>query len=701
MQGEFNATDVGDTRHVSLGREDKAELQIVALERQDSLSSSSTDYEEIDLNTPPPAVLNEDKRTFPDSEDNDSEFDQDDSDSEEKYVSDSHKEEEDMSEAAFGYEEEDKDMREDSLEGYKDSDDDAKDSENSDNDEGNSDAEDHISDDVDNTGTNDVLSDDESFQNENDQYEEENVEHESDEDIFENTERNSANGVEVADDEEHDSDNEVNILNDISITIANESLPANSSEEILGGSEQENDLRIFHESNGELINVAKILSPQRIIIRHAESEDEIESNIKDELNKHKEQQATTNENEKPVPATAETSQSVLSSGNVDSSSSKITLSSTKVDLSSKEKQDIAVQKVKKASDLNVECSPIDVKRNSKPSPVEKPKVKSALISTSNKDIKQKKLPMENTGNKAKEPVNENQKIQRADKNTSGKSDGNKNKITVDSKTESLEFNEKNDDKDEMDFDQLSIEDEDSDFVEEEENLPTVKSKVGLNKIPSEGSRTKRSLSRENSRKRRRSYSPERSRFSSRSYQSHSLSHDRLRDQRLRGRSRERFRRRSQSPSHKDRAYRRNYNRHERSRSRDRALKRITSDVGKNRENRRYRSRSRSRSGSRQKSGRTVDKDSKTDGNMQISKNSVRVSDKGRHKTKKEQAAKVSVKSQRKEIMAQKNGDREKTAKLTESKSLKTFPPANDSDKKVSKPSAVKAAEVKIKQSKGV
>lgn len=699
MQGEFNATDVGDTRHVSLGREDKAELQIVALERQDSLSSSSTDYEEIDLNTPPPAVLNEDKRTFPDSEDNDSEFDQDDSDSEEKYVSDSHKEEEDMSEAAFGYEEEDKDMREDSLEGYKDSDDDAKDSENSDNDEGNSDAEDHISDDVDNTGTNDVLSDDESFQNENDQYEEENVEHESDEDIFENTERNSANGVEVADDEEHDSDNEVNILNDISITIANESLPANSSEEILDGSEQENDLRIFHESNGELINVAKILSPQRIIIRQSESEDEIESNIKNELNKHKEQQATTNENEKPVPATAETSQSVLSSGNVDSSSSKITLSSTKVDLSSKEKQDIAVQKVKKASDLNVECSPIDVKRNSKPSPVEKPKVKSTLISTSNKDIKQKKLPMENTGNKAKEPVNENQKIQRADKNTSGKSDGNKNKITVDSKTERLEFNVKNDDKDEMDFDQLSIEDEDSDFVEEEENLPTVKSKVGLNKIPSEGSRTKRSLSRENNRKRRRSYSPERSRFSSRSYQSHPLSHDRLRDQRLRGRSRERFRRRSQSPSHKDRAYRRNYNRHERSRSRDRALKRITSDVGKNRENRRYRSRS--RSGSRQKSGRTVDKDSKTDGNMHISKNSVRVSDKGRHKTKKEQDAKVSVKSQRKEIMAQKNGDREKTAKLTESKSLKTFPPANDSDKKVSKPSAVKAAEVKIKQSKGV
>ena len=52
-------------------------------------------------------------------------------------------------------------------------------------------------------------------------------------------------------------------------------------------------------------------------------------------------------------------------------------------------------------------------------------------------------------------------------------------------------------------------------------------------------------------------------------------------------------------------------------------------------------------------------------------------------------------------MAQKNGDREKTAKLTESKSLKTFPPANDGDKKVSKPSAVKAAEVKIKESKGV
>lgn len=696
MQGEFNATDVGDTRHVSLGREDKADLQIVALERQDSLSSSSTDYEEIDLNTPPPAVLNEDKRTFPDSEDNDSEFDQDDSDSEEKYVRDSHKEEEDMSEAAFGYDEEDKDTREDSLEGYKDSDDDAKDSENSDNDEGNSDAEDHISDDVDNTGTNDVLSD-ESFQNENDQYDEENVEHESDEDIFENTERNSANGVEVLEDEEHDSDNEVNILNDLSITIANESLPANSSEEVLDGSEQENDLRIFHESNGELINVAKILSPQRIIIRQLESEDEIESNVKDELNKHKEQQATTNKNEKPVPATAETSHSVLSSGKVDSSSSKVTLSSAKVDLSSEEKQDIAVQKIKKASDLNVECSPSDVKRNSKPSPLEKPKVKSTSISTSNKDIKQKKLPIENTGNKAKEPVNENQKIQRADKNTSGKSDGNKNKITVDSKTERLEFNAKNDDKDKKDFDQLSIEDEDSDFVEEEENLPTVKSKVGLNKIPSEGSRTKRSLSREDNRKRRRSYSPERSRFSSRSYQSHSLSHDKLRDQRLRGRSRGRFCRRSQSPSHEDRAYRRNYNRHERSRNRDRALKRITNDVGKNR---RYRSRS--RSGSRQKSGRTVEKDSKIDGNMQISKNSVRVSDKGWHKTKKEQDAKVSVKSQRKEIMVPKNGDREKTAKLTESKSLKTLLPATDSDKKVSKPSAVKAAaEVKIKQSKGV
>ena len=700
MQGEFNATDVGGTRRVSLGREDKGDLQIVALERQDSLSSSSTDYEEIDLNTSPPAVLNEDKRTFADSEDdNDSEFDQDDSDGEEKYVSDSHKEEEDMLEAAFGYDEEDKDTREDSLEGYKDSDDDVKDSENFDNDEVNSDAEDHISDDVDNTGTNDVLSDDESFQNENDQYDEENVEHESDEDIFENTETNSTNGVEVPDDEVLDSDNEVNILNDISITIANESLLANSSQEILAASEQENDLRIFHESNGEQINVAKILSPQRIIIRQSESEDEIDCKVKGEMKKSKEQQATTNETEKPIPATAETSQSVLSSDKVDSSSSKVILSSAKVDLSSEGKQDIGVQKVKKASDLNVECLRSEVKRNSKPSLLEKPKAKSKLISTSNKEIKQKKLPMENTGNKAKEPGNENQKIQRADKNISGKSDGNKNKAPVDSKTERLEFNAKNEDKDEMDFDQLSIEDEDSDFVEEEENLPTVKSKVGLNKIPSEGSRTKRSVSRENNRKRRRSYSPERSRFSSRSYQSHSLSHDRLRDQRLRGRSRERFHRRSQSPLHKDRAYRRNYNRHERSRSRDRALKRITSDVGKNRENRRYRSRS--RSGSRQKSGRTIEKDSKTDGNMQIAKNSVRVSEKGRHKTKKEEDPKVSIKSQKKEIMAQKNGDREKTAKLTESKSLKTLLPATDSDKKGSKPTAVKAAEVKVKQSKGV
>ncbi|KAJ7356183.1 hypothetical protein OS493_025934 [Desmophyllum pertusum] len=74
------ATDSGSTRRVSLGREDKSDLQIVALERQDSLSSSSTDYEEIDLS----------ERTFADSElANYSNSDVDNPESEDKFQSDS------------------------------------------------------------------------------------------------------------------------------------------------------------------------------------------------------------------------------------------------------------------------------------------------------------------------------------------------------------------------------------------------------------------------------------------------------------------------------------------------------------------------------------------------------------------------------------------------------------------------------------
>jgi len=50
------AADLSSTRRVSLGRKDKSDLQVVSLERQESFSSTSTDYEEIDLSERTPQI---------------------------------------------------------------------------------------------------------------------------------------------------------------------------------------------------------------------------------------------------------------------------------------------------------------------------------------------------------------------------------------------------------------------------------------------------------------------------------------------------------------------------------------------------------------------------------------------------------------------------------------------------------------------
>ncbi|XP_078369683.1 uncharacterized protein LOC144653539 [Oculina patagonica] len=644
-----SAADLSSTRHVSLGREDKSDLQIVALERQASFSSSSTDYEEIDLS----------EQTFPDSEANDSDSDVDVAESEEKFQSDSPRDDQEM------------DENEDSDQG-----DDKYDVENNDvaTDEENND----ILTDEEEVGENDVSIDEGDIEN-NVLSDEDNMENNilSDEDIDLDTEENLQNNSETLEDDLHVSDNEINILNDISITIANESLvsAANMEEHLEIGDEDEvegnSELNQEEESDNESANEHHLTSSQRIVV--SQSDDESDDEVPKETETIKENQSA-GESEMIVDSLDKKEKKVSMASSVTTSSDK---TKTKVLPVTKGKPKDIV-KVAKAVDLNVKPSQTVAKTtSSKPSTAEKPK----LVTSSNlkKDSTQEVLTKEKTVDKAKEPRNDKGPAKKGNENVLNKAVNQESKVMASGEKESkgllTEDKTKAESEEKMDFDQLSIEDEDSDFEEEEENQPAVKSKVGLNKIPTENSKRKRSYSRDNDRKRH-SHSPERSRTSSRSYR------NRFRDQRSRDRSRDRFnKRRSHSPS-TDRTRRGNENRYQRSRSRERKQNRISSVRGRDRESRPYRSRSRSNSRPR---GSRTEKEVKSNAVKPVKKESIRSSVKERLDIKKKINARPLSRSPKKEIRTQDRGDEEKNVKVKQAKSSRIELKIANGSKAVSKP----------------
>ena len=363
--------------------------------------------------------------------------------------------------------------------------------------------------------------------------------------------------------------------------------------EIVNNEEQESDGKMRCESDGEQTNDENLISPQRIIVSHSGSEDEKATEVKNETEKLQ-QNATKS---KLLIADKKNKN--------DSAVTSVTASLETADTqgSAKRKEQCA-QDVKKTADAGVKPSTKTAKKDVKTGG--KPKPASTCTSKPEKDSNQsqKVMPKVKTVEKEKEIVNVTEKAQtpvksRATKAQVIKKDDNivaskddkvvatKDDKIVASKTKETKASLiKNEEEEEMDFDQLSIEDEDIDFDAEEENLPAVKSKVGLNKIPTESSRTQRRSLREN-KERRHSYSPLRSRASLHSHRNRSPSHERLRDRRLHqtGRSGERYHRRSLSPRSRARTYRGSYGRTERNRSRDRIQSRPSSVVTKNRESR--------------------------------------------------------------------------------------------------------------------
>ena len=484
-----------------------------------------------------------------------------------------------------------------------------------------------------------------------------------------------------------DSDNEINILNDISITIANESLvsPTNMDEhlEIADDDEVEEntELNQGEESDSESLNEHHLTSTQRIVVSQSDSDNESAGEVGNDTEMIKENQSasgremtmeTRNEKEKEA-----------------SMVSCVTISSEKVKtevLPVTKGKPKNIIKVDKAINLNVKPSQIVVKSPSLKLPnAEKPEtVTSTKLKKDNTQEKEKTMPKEKTAEKTKEPRID--KAQKGNENASGKAVNQGSKVKASEEKESkglfTDVKAKAESEEKMDFDQLSIEDEDSDFEEEEENQPAVKSKVGLNKIPTENLKRKRSHSRDNDRKRH-SRSPERSHTSSRSYR------NRFRDQRLRDRSRERFnKRRSRSPP----TLRGNDSRQ------DRKHNRISSDKGRDRERRYYRSRSRSNSKTRSSRAEKVVKS-----NVEKPvKESVRSSVKERLDVKKETNVKPLSKSPRKEIRTQDRTDEEKTVKVKQVKSSKIELKTANGSRVVSKPTIQRDVDgIIIKQPKGL
>ena len=243
------SADVGDTRHVSLAGEEKCDLQIVALERQGSFSSSSTDYEEIDLS----------EKSYPESGDNESDLDLVNSGSDDDFQSDSPKDDPEMEnrEDSDGGLSEDDNVRNDTIltEEF---------AAENDNFSDQKDVDDH-----------DILTDEDEFENiSNDDEDEEEMNRDS--------EDNLENNSEQLEDEMADSDNEISISNDISITIANESLIVNSGVNLeIVDDEVDNNSELNQVDGGvsESINKNSLLSLQRIIVSRSDSEEEKDNHI--------------------------------------------------------------------------------------------------------------------------------------------------------------------------------------------------------------------------------------------------------------------------------------------------------------------------------------------------------------------------------------------------------------------------------------
>ena len=673
--------DLSNTRRVSLGHKDKADLQVVTLERQGSFSSTSTDYEEIDLSD----------RTPPDSEANGSGSDIDDAESDKKIEVDSPRDDQEMESK------EDSDEGRDVGDEYDDETNEvATDEENNSVWSDNEDFRDNV-----------VLTDEGGIEN-NISTDEDDLENNldlSDKDSGEDIQESSQNyleALEALEDELNDSANEINVLNDISITIANESLvshsPTNLDEhlEVVDDEVEDNTgLNQENESDNESINEFQMTSTQRIVVSQSDSEEESYDKVETEMTK--ENQCTIIENEmivdQPVvdnPNVKEKKESVATSAI--SSSEKV---NTKVLALKSKPKNILKTGNEKPTDLIAKPSLKVVKSASSKLPSAE---KTDLVALSNlkKDKTQELLPNENTMDKAKEtkePRNVKGTAQKGSEKVSSKAVDCERKADIsgnkESKLLSTELKLQTESEEKMDFDQLSIEDEDSDFEEEEEeNQPAVKSKIGLNKMPIERKRRKRSYSSENDRIKRHSRSPERSRASSRSYR------DRPRGKRLHDRSREGFsKRRSMSPS-TDRRHRGSDSRYRRSRSRDRKQNRISS-----RESRRYRSRSRSNSRTR---SNTTEKVVKTNVDKPIKKENLRGNVKERLELKKNLNTRPLSTSPRKEIKTQDSGIEEKTVRTKHAKSLSNKTKIANGTKVVLKPKIQRDVDgVIIKQPKGL
>ena len=657
-------------------------MQVVSLERRESFSSTSTDYEEIDLS----------ERTPPDSEANDSGSDVDDAESDKKIEIESPRDDQEM------------ESKEDSDEGR-----------NVDNDEN-----DPVTDEENNSvwsdnedfGDNVVLTDEGGIEN-NISTDEDDVENNldlsSDEDSGRDIQESSQNyleALEALEDELNDSANEINVLNDISITIANESLvshsPTNLDEHLeIVDDEYEYGLNQENESDNESINEVQMTSTKRIVVSQSDSENE--SDVKDE-NKTE----MTKENQCASGTEMTVDQPVVDTQNL--KEKKEFVLSSAISSSEKVKTELLVLKTKsenilkaeneKPTDLVAKSSLKIVKNTSSKLPSAE-KTDLDTLPNLKKDKTQKLLSKENTvekGKESKEPRNVKGTTQKGNEEVSSKAldCGDKVEISANkqSKLLSTEPKLKAESEDKMDFDQLSIEDEDSDFEEEEEeNQPTVKSKIGLSKIPTEGKKRKTNFSSESDRTKRHSRSPERSRASSRSHR------DRQRDQRLHGRSREGFsKRRSLSPS-TDRRYRGSDSHYRRSRSRDRKQNRIPSAKGRDRESRRYRSRSRSNSRTRSS---TTDKVVRTKDDKPVKKESIKGSVKERLELKKNLNTRTLSTSPRKEIKSRDKDIEEKTVRTKQVKPLSIETKIANGTKVVLKPKIQRDVDgVIIKQPKGL
>lgn len=612
VKKSFSGADLGSTRHVSLGRSTASDFQIVTVERSDSVSSSSTEYEDVDLTMPSDSAFTEDKRVFHNSDKSDSDFDVDIPNNEENVFENSFGEEDGTFETVNVNEDEDE--RENSLKSYEEDQeiDNATDDSSIGSNGETVNSFDCSDEDV---GSIDGLSksDNSYFQDDSDLSLEIPVDSSSDEDqVNGDHDEDSISDSDIPEQDPLESDDKIDILNDIYITIPNESQVTTKVEKglaIVDSEAGEDDGKIEHkcEDNSEQINHEDVAPVQHVIISFSDDE---KSDLKVTDESKKVEQHHSLQTKLPVVKKRDKENLAFSSSEVSSEitekthvKAKALLDVSKATITKEEQK--CNENVKKVTDSVVKSPSVTVKTKTKSSG--KPELANTNSSKIVTDSSQENLPKKNVGQKANKKEDDKRNGKLETKHDSFKAkivSKDSTAVAVNNKAVNL-FVAKTDKEKEMDFDQLSIEDED-DFIEEEEegNLPAVKSKVGLNKIPSKQLISNRSPSRERRRKRRYSYSPDRCRNLVRPYHDQSTSRDRRRDYRFHWRSENGNRRRSLSPQQRERTYRGSYSRSERSRSRERTQSRFNTVVTKSRASRHYHSRSRSRSPSRNKSERT-------------------------------------------------------------------------------------------------